>query len=126
MKYKHSLSEEIVKGNTLLIKIHTMEHQMKALMDDKDMEDKDHLERQGDLQGQIKVLERNAIEAKSTIEDAHDIIDKKEREMVDLKGNLTHKDDELERNEDRFKQKIIDTEKSNKEWRVKSLNCAMN
>ena len=35
--------------------------------------------------------------------------------MVDLKGNLMHKDEELKRNEDRFKQKIIDTEKSNKE-----------
>ena len=73
--------------------MHKLEHQLKAVLDEKDVAYKAHLEDQGDLKGQI-VLERNILES-NNIEDAHALIISKEKSIASFKSDLDSRDAEL-------------------------------
>ena len=90
-------------------------------MDEKDVAYKAHLEDQGDLKVQIKVLERNILESKATIEDAHALIISKEKSIASFKSDLDSRDAELKRVEERYNQKLKDVESANKDMGEKLI-----
>ena len=93
-------------------------------MDEKDVAYKAHLEDQGDLKGQIKVLERN-IWNRRQLSNAHALIISKEKSIASFKSDLDSRDAELKRVEERYNQKLKDVESASKTWERNSLNCKM-